>query len=33
VKGHAGHPDNEAVDGLAREGMGPYLGAARIKTA
>jgi ribonuclease HI len=25
VKGHAGHPENEEVDGLAREGMAPYL--------
>lgn len=25
VKGHAGHPENEEVDGLAREGMAPFL--------
>lgn len=25
VKGHAGHPDNERADELAREGMAPYL--------
>lgn len=25
VKGHAGHPDNERADALAREGMAPYL--------
>lgn len=24
VKGHAGHPENERADELAREGMGPY---------
>lgn len=24
VKGHAGHEENERVDGLAREGMAPY---------
>jgi ribonuclease HI len=24
VKGHAGHPDNERADELAREGMGPF---------
>ena len=24
VKGHAGHPDNERADELAREGMAPY---------
>ncbi len=24
VKGHAGHPDNERADRLAREGMAPY---------
>ncbi|MFQ5534842.1 MAG: ribonuclease HI [Sphingomonadales bacterium] len=26
VKGHAGHPENERADALAREGMAPYLG-------
>ena len=25
VKGHAGHTENEEVDGLAREGMAPFL--------
>jgi ribonuclease HI len=25
VKGHAGHPENERVDALAREGMAPFL--------
>ncbi len=24
VKGHAGHPENERADELAREGMAPY---------
>ncbi len=24
IKGHAGHPENERADGLAREGMAPY---------
>jgi ribonuclease HI len=24
VKGHAGHPENERADALARAGMGPY---------
>ena len=24
VKGHAGHPENERTDALAREGMAPY---------
>ena len=24
VKGHAGHPDNERADELAREGMAPF---------
>lgn len=24
VKGHAGHPENEAADGLARQGMDPF---------
>ena len=24
VKGHAGHPENERADGLARLGMAPY---------
>jgi ribonuclease HI len=31
VKGHAGHTENEEVDGLAREGMAPFLDAARAK--
>ena len=25
VKGHAGHPENERADALAREGMAPFL--------
>lgn len=25
VKGHAGHPENERADALARQGMAPYL--------
>ena len=29
VKGHAGHPENERADELAREGMAPF----KIKTA
>ena len=29
VKGHAGHPENERADALAREGMAPF----KIKTA
>jgi ribonuclease HI len=29
VKGHAGHPENERADALAREGMRPFLEAAR----
>ncbi|MDA0702348.1 MAG: ribonuclease HI, partial [Proteobacteria bacterium] len=34
VKGHAGHPDNERADELARQGMQPYLGpGARKKGA
>jgi ribonuclease HI len=24
VKGHAGHPENEAADALARAGMAPF---------
>ncbi|POF34730.1 ribonuclease HI [Roseibium marinum] len=28
VKGHAGHPDNERADELARSGMAPYKGGA-----
>ena len=24
VKGHAGHPENERADALAREGMAPF---------
>lgn len=27
VKGHAGHPENERADALAREGMAPYKAA------
>jgi ribonuclease HI len=33
VKGHAGHDENEQVDGLARAGMAPYLEAARSKAS
>ncbi|KPL54258.1 ribonuclease H [Prosthecomicrobium hirschii] len=29
VKGHAGHPENERADALAREGMQPFLPARR----
>jgi ribonuclease HI len=29
VKGHAGHPENERADELAREGMAPF----KTKTA
>ena len=29
VKGHAGHPENERADELAREGMAPYKGDGR----
>lgn len=28
LRGHAGHALNEHVDGLARQGMAPYLGAS-----
>lgn len=28
VKGHAGHPENEEVDQLARDGMAPFKSAA-----
>ena len=28
VKGHAGHPENERADELARDGMEPYKGGA-----
>jgi ribonuclease HI len=27
VKGHAGHPENEEVDQLARDGMAPFKSA------
>ena len=27
VKGHAGHPENERADALARQGMAPYMPA------
>ena len=33
VKGHAGHAENEEVDGLARAGMAPYLTESRSQTA
>jgi ribonuclease HI len=29
VKGHAGHPENERADALARAAMAPYRGGAR----
>ena len=29
VKGHAGHPENERADALAREGMEPYKPSAK----
>ena len=29
VKGHAGHPENERADALARAGMAPYLGTGK----
>jgi ribonuclease HI len=29
VKGHAGHPENERADALAREGMAPFKAAPR----
>jgi len=30
VRGHAGHPDNERADELAREAMAPYLKRTRV---
>lgn len=33
VKGHAGHTENEEVDGLARAGMAPFLEALHAKIA
>jgi ribonuclease HI len=32
VKGHAGHPENERADALAREGMKPFLKKGREET-
>jgi ribonuclease HI len=32
VKGHAGHPENERADELAREGMAPFKSGAIHKT-
>lgn len=32
VKGHAGHPENERADELAREGMAPYKPAPEADT-
>jgi ribonuclease HI len=29
VRGHAGHPENERADELAREGMAPFKGKRR----
>ena len=31
VKGHAGHPENERADELAREGMAPFKSAPKAK--
>jgi ribonuclease HI len=31
IKGHAGHPENERADALARQGMEPYLRATARK--
>lgn len=31
VKGHAGHPENERADELAREGMKPFLRSKAVK--
>ncbi len=31
VKGHAGHPENERADALARAGMAPFLAAAAAR--
>jgi ribonuclease HI len=31
VKGHAGHPENERADELARAGMAPYKGKTALK--
>ena len=33
VKGHAGHTENEEVDGLARAGMAPYLNRIETESA
>ncbi len=33
VRGHAGHPENERADELAREAMAPYLGGRRAADA
>jgi ribonuclease HI len=31
VRGHAGHPENERADELAREGMKPFMGKAEAE--
>jgi ribonuclease HI len=33
VKGHAGHPENERADALARAGMEPFLSSKSKRTA
>jgi ribonuclease HI len=33
VKGHAGHPENERADELARAGMAPYKKAGKVQAA
>ncbi len=33
VKGHAGHPENERADELAREGMAPFKAAKSVRAA
>ena len=32
VKGHAGHPENERADELARDGMAPFRPPPPVKT-
>jgi ribonuclease HI len=33
VRGHAGHPENERADALARQGMAPFLGGKNAAKA
>jgi ribonuclease HI len=33
VRGHAGHPENERADALARQGMAPFLAKNAAKAA